>query len=326
MRASVPSNWRVFLCWIIWPPPSQSSPKPGKITYPFLRVEEWFLAIPTLSAMKSNIRSFAGLLLITVLLVVLGMAFFIEPARMEVTYHDMRHQSDDQGLRLVQLSDLHLQAVGKHEKALVNQVKELRPDLVVLTGDMIDRADALPLLQAFVEDLGPIPLIAVPGNWEHWSDVDFSELRAAIENRQGNRLLVNGQSSFTKGKRTIQLIGLDDFTGGNPDLELLERTGSLHRENVATTVLLQHSPGFFDLPEVPRLMGSGRFPLCLSGHTHGGQITIGRWAPFTPGGSGHFVAGFYDIPGSRLYVSRGIGMSIIAARLGSRPEIAVFDL
>jgi len=57
-----------------------------------------------------------------------------------------------------------------------------------------------------------------------------------------------------------------------------------------------------------------------------GQITIGGWVPLTPGGSGHFVVGFYDIPGSRLYVSRGIGMSVIAARLGSRPEIAVFDL
>lgn len=282
------------------------------------------MATPTLSAMKSNIRSFAGLLLITVLLVVLGMAFFIEPGRMEVTYHDMRHQSDDQGLRLVQLSDLHLQALGKHEKALVNQVKELRPDLVVLTGDMIDRADASPLLQAFVEDFGPIPLIAVPGNWEHWSGVDFSDLRAAIESREGNQLLLNGQSSFTKGKHTIQLIGLDDFTGGDPDLGLLERTGVLKKGS--TTVILQHSPGFFEVSEVRRIMSLTRCTLCLSGHTHGGQITIGGWAPLTPGGSGHFVAGFYDIPGSRLYVSRGIGMSVIAARLGSRPEIAVFDL
>ena len=275
--------------------------------------------------MTFRLRSFVRLLLITSLLAVLVTAFFIEPGRIEVTHHDMRHQRDESGLRLVQLSDLHLQAFGKHEKSLVNQVKELRPDLVVLTGDMIDRADALPLLQAFVEELGPIPLFAVPGNWEHWTGLDFVSLRAAIEGHLGNQLLLNRRSSFTKGKLTIQLIGLDDFTGGNPDLGLLERIGYMHNQTV-TTVLLQHSPGFFDLSEVRRLMCLGRCTLCLSGHTHGGQIAIAGWAPFTPKGSGHFVAGFYNISGCRLYVSRGVGMSIISARLGSRPEIAVFDL
>jgi predicted MPP superfamily phosphohydrolase len=276
--------------------------------------------------MTFSVRPLVGILLFTSLLALLAVAFFVEPGRIEVTHHDMRHRRDGPGLRLVQLSDLHLRAVGKHETSLVKRVKELQPDLVVLTGDMVDRADALPLLQAFIDALSPIPIVAVPGNWEHWSGLDFPELRAAIERRQGNQLLLNGQSSFTRGKRTIHLIGLDDFTGGNPDPGLLEGIGHLHRENGTTAVLLQHSPGFFELPEVRRLMGSGRFTLCLSGHTHGGQITIGGWTPSTPGGSGRFVAGFYDIPGSKLYVSRGLGMSIIPARLGARPEIAVFDL
>ena len=74
--------------------------------------------------MTFRLRSFVRLLLITSLLAVLVTAFFIEPGRIEVTHHDMRHQRDESGLRLVQLSDLHLQAFGKHEKSLVNQVKE----------------------------------------------------------------------------------------------------------------------------------------------------------------------------------------------------------
>lgn len=275
--------------------------------------------------MTFHLRIFVGFLLATVLLTVVGAAFFVEPSRIEVTHHDLRRQRDGVGLRLVQLSDLHLQTFGEHEKSLAHQVKELRPDLVVLTGDMIDRADAFPFLQAFVENLGATPLIAVPGNWEHWSGLDFENLRAAIEIQQGNHLLLNGQSSFTKGNRTVQLIGLDDFTGGNPDLGLLERIEYFQKEKV-TTVLLQHSPGFFELSEVRRIMGLVRLTLCLSGHTHGGQITIAGWVPFTPRGSGHFVAGFYDIPGCRLYVSRGVGTSVISARLGSRPELAVFDL
>lgn len=275
--------------------------------------------------MSFRLRIFVGSLLVTCLLAVLGIAFFIEPGRTQVTHHNIGDQRNAPGFRLVQLSDLHLQDFGEHEKTLARQVKELSPDLVVITGDMIDRSDALPLLQTFVDDLGSIPLFAVPGNWEHWSDVDFSSLRAVIERRRGNQLLLNGHASFTKGKQTIQLIGLDDFTAGNPDLSLLERMEYL-RDKSASTVILQHSPGFFDLPAVRKIMAPNNFTLCLSGHTHGGQITIAGWAPFTPRGSGQFVAGFYDIPGCRLYVSRGIGMSIISARLGSRPEIAVFDL
>lgn len=264
--------------------------------------------------MSFRLRIFVGFLLVTCLLAVLGTAFFIEPGRTQVTHHNLGDQRNAPGFRLIQLSDLHLQNFGEHEKSLASQVKELNPDLVVITGDMIDRSDALPLLQAFVDDLGSIPLFAVPGNWEHWSDVDFSSLRAVIERRRGNQLLLNGHASFTKGKQTIQLIGLDDFTAGNPDLSLLERMEYL-RDKSASTVILQHSPGFFDLPAVRKIMVTHNFTLCLSGHTHGGQITIAGWAPFTPRGSGQFVAGFYDIPGCRLYVSRGIGMSIISARL-----------
>lgn len=73
-------------------------------------------------------------------------------------------------------------------------------------------------------------------------------------------------------------------------------------------------------------MRQQRFSLCLSGHTHGGQITVGGWAPFRPAGSGRFVAGFYEVPGCRLYVSKGLGISILPLRWGAAPEIAVFDL
>ncbi len=74
--------------------------------------------------MTFRLRTFVGLLLVISLLAVFGTAFLVEPGRIEVTHHDMRHQCDEPGLRLVQLSDLHLQAIGKHEKILVNQVKE----------------------------------------------------------------------------------------------------------------------------------------------------------------------------------------------------------
>ena len=240
---------------------------------------------------------------------------------LEITHHDMRRPSQASSFRVVQLSDLHLQRFDEAEKTIVTQVQALQPDLVVLTGDAIDRADALPVLKNFLAGLGSIPVVAVPGNWEHWSGVDFPALIALLANQSNGRFLLNERVSFTSGGRKIHLIGLDDFTAGQPDARLLS-----HATSDDVTVLVQHSPGFFDAPEVNRRMRQQRFSLCLSGHTHGGQITVGGWAPFRPVGSGRFVAGFYDVPGCRLYVSKGLGTSVLPLRWGAAPEIAVFDL
>ena len=258
---------------------------------------------------------------LALLTLLLGMAAFVDPARLEVNRHDLRAAPQRQGLRVVQLSDLHLQTMGAHEQEVVQQVQALRPDLLVLSGDMVDRKDALPVLATFLEAVGPVRTIAVPGNWEHWSDVDFDGLRKLFDSRPEGRFLLNGRWAFKHQGRVVELVGLDDFTAGHPDLQLLSPgTG------VDVSLLVQHSPGFFDKAEVGQRMQRSRFDLCLSGHTHGGQIAFGGWTPFRPVGSGRFVAGFYDVPGCRLFVSKGIGTSVLPVRWGATPEVAVFDL
>ena len=242
-------------------------------------------------------------------------------SELEVTHHDMRGASWASAFRVVQLSDLHLQRFGAAEKAVVTQVLALQPDLVVLSGDAIDRADALPVLQSFLQALGELAVVAVPGNWEHWSGVDFKALVAVLADRPAGRFLLNQRQSFVAKGRTVHVVGLDDFTAGRPDAQMLSGP-----DLGDVRILVQHSPGFFDEREVARRMEGQRFTLCLSGHTHGGQVTLGGWAPVRPVGSGRFVAGFYDVPGCRLYVSRGLGTSVLPVRLGSVPEIAVFDL
>lgn len=261
-----------------------------------------------------------SLVLVTGLLTAIGL-FWRSGSDIEVTHHDMRAPLQATSFRLVQLSDLHLQRFGEAEKTIVAQVEALQPDLVVLTGDAIDRADALPVLKDFLAALGPIPVVAVPGNWEHWSGVDFQALLALFAAHPNGRFLLNERASFTSRERKVQLIGLDDFTAGHPDAQLLPPS-----QSDGVTILVQHSPGFFEAPEVNRRMSQQRFSLCLSGHTHGGQVTFGGWAPFRPVGSGRFVAGFYDVPGCRLYVSTGLGTSVLPLRWGAAPEIAVFDL
>lgn len=254
-------------------------------------------------------------------LLALGSAVLWGSAPLEVHHHDQRVGPNQAGFRVVQLSDLHLQSMDDHARQVVRQVHALRPDLVVLSGDMVDRADALPVLAAFLKALGPVRMIAVPGNWEHWSDVDFDALGTIIQSQPGGRLLVNERWSFQQGDRRIEVVGLDDFTAGQPDLRLLAPNAGAD-----VSLLVQHSPGFFDKGEVSQRMGAVRFSLCLSGHTHGGQIAIAGWAPFRPVGSGRFVSGFYDVPGCRLFVSKGVGTSVLPVRFGAAPEVVVFEL
>ena len=260
--------------------------------------------------------------LVTALLCVLAVAASFGAKQVDVVRHDLRASADLQPIRLVQISDLHLKAFGAHEQGLAAQLVALAPDVVVLSGDAVDRADALPLLQSFVRAFAPVPVLLVPGNWEHWSGLDFIALQTMLAT-SGGQLLLNERWSFSRGDRSLAVMGLDDDTAGQPDLQLLDTRAS---SKGALTVLVQHSPAFFDKADVAKRMANQRFDLCLAGHTHGGQLAIGGWAPIRPVGSGRFVAGFYDVPGCSLFVSRGAGTSVLPLRLGARAEVVVFDL
>lgn len=267
--------------------------------------------------MKSRKRNGLLALMLMSLVGLVVYSIWIEPQRIEVVQHDMSPQSEEVSFRLIQVSDLHLRGYGEHEKYIAQTIKDMNADLVVLTGDAIDRQEAIPWLRSFVKELGTVPVLHVLGNWEHWSDLSLESL-----NSTGVRLLLNERWTLIKGQRRLEIIGLDDYTAGQPDLGLISISSSFSRDK--STVLVQHSPGFFDQASVTREMGAQRFDLCLSGHTHGGQVAILGWAPFKPVGSGSFAAGFYDVPGCPLYVSRGLGTSVLPIRFGSKPELAVF--
>lgn len=76
----------------------------------------------------------------------LGYALWVEPRWVEVTQHDLRQSGADDPIRIVQLSDLHLQTMGALEASVATKVREIGPDFVILSRDVIDRADTLPIL------------------------------------------------------------------------------------------------------------------------------------------------------------------------------------
>ena len=245
-------------------------------------------------------------------------AVWIEPNWIDVSTHDMRSDLTGEGIRVVQLSDLHIQDFSRREVEVANRVKTLKPDLVILSGDVIDRLDRLPTLHSFLAALGDTPTVAVLGNWEYWADVDLHALRDEYRHH-GIRLLVNEVASYRVRLRTLYIVGMDDFTAGQPDGGLLNAP-----LKGGTAVLVQHSPGY--LEKLPTNLRSGIFNLCLSGHTHGGQITLFGLPIWRPPGSGPFASGWYETTACKLYVSKGLGTSLLPVRFGARPEIAVFDL
>lgn len=261
-------------------------------------------------------------------------AFAIEPRRVSVSRHTVGNDGTDRALRIVQLSDLHLQEVGAHEARVARAVAELASDLVVMTGDSIDDAGHVDLLGEFLSllDAGT-QKVAILGNWEHWARVDLPHL-ARTYDRHGCRLLRNETVLLHLHGRELLVSGLDDLVGGAPDLADTLRGVPPHPDHL----VLAHCPAHRDLMQ-RQLAGMradasdtasattmrGILPRCvLSGHTHGGQIALFGWAPVRPRGSGPYVAGWYDgeMP---LYVSRGIGTTMIPARFGAPPEVALFE-
>ena len=255
---------------------------------------------------------------VIICLAAIGYGFGVSPHDVEVTNHDLRANPEIPAIRIAQLSDLHITSQGLREAAIAEQLQIIHPDLIVLSGDVIDRHDTLPILDQFLSTLGTTNKVAILGNWEHWSDVDFDAL-SSVYQRHNVRLLINTRTIYNIHSRVLHVAGMDDFTAGQPDRKLM-----LPPAQDGTTVLIQHSPGWFEHPDARQ--SNGHADLCLSGHTHGGQVALMGMPLWTPRGSGSYSAGFYQAPGCKLYVSKGLGTSILPVRLGAKPEIAVFDL
>ena len=249
-------------------------------------------------------------------------AFAIEPAWLDVTRHDLaieRLPLALDGFSIAHVTDAHLRSMGRVELGIIEAVRQSQIQLVVLTGDIVDRPESLAVLAELCSGLraAGAAVVATLGNWEHWGG--FTALGLAHEYaRTGASLLVN-ECADVGG---VVVAATDDGYAGAPRWDQTLASLAKLDTKVAPRLLLTPSPAMFEqLPfEAPR------FDLSLAGHTHGGQIRFGPFAPLVPPGSGRFVKGFYDTRAGRAYVSRGTGTSLVPARFLCRPELPVFRL
>jgi predicted MPP superfamily phosphohydrolase len=245
-------------------------------------------------------------------------AVAVEPNWLEVSEHDVPVgglPASLDGFGVAQITDAHLTGIGTVERAVVSAVRAHDVQLVVLTGDIVDSVRRLGVLSALLSELQPsrAALIGSLGNWEHWGAIPPEDLSRTYRD-VGARLLVNESFALSQG---VEIFATDDSTGGQARFAMAP-----HRFGWAR-LLVTHSPELLDRFPEP----AGKMALSLAGHTHGGQVRLGPGlVPFVPRGSGRFVAGWYDTPAGRAYVSRGTGTSILPVRFTCRPELPIFRL
>jgi len=255
------------------------------------------------------------------------------------------------GMTIVQLSDLHAGPYIRRKEIeyWVSLANQLRPDLVVLTGDLIDRSlDSLPdLLEGLKGLRAPLGVVAVLGNHDLSSDRHSArgellggETIAQGMESLGIRTLRNEVMHVGSGPDRLAVLGMDWITGGDRRAsapgtrnfyryrpEESRRQLSLLTQQVAPetpTLLLVHHPDTFAV--VPPF----RVGLTLAGHTHGGgQVVFFTWdgAPVGLTSSNfQYVSGLFQEDGCTLYVNRGLGYFGVPIRINCPPEISRFRL
>ncbi len=255
-----------------------------------------------------------------VLVVVLSVWAFVEPWAVElrkVRLAAPRLPPGSRPIRIVQLSDLHLNALMSRGRLsrIIARIREAEPDLLVFTGDFTDESSRhVEDLAAMLADIRP-PLgkLAITGNHEFYRGLGRS---LPLLKEAGFRLLLGQCVRAAPG---LLVAGVDDNVGvrlrivepGQEDRILPPRD----REDFV--LLLKHRPNVEK--------GSvGRFDLQLSGHIHGGQVFPGRWPLML---LFRYTIGRYDLgQGSTLYVSRGAGTFGAPMRLLSPPEVTLIIL
>ncbi|MBS3821670.1 MAG: metallophosphoesterase, partial [Phycisphaerae bacterium] len=202
-------------------------------------------------------------------------------------------------------------------RGAVDAANAARPDLVVLLGDYVSRADAI--TRALVEVLrslrAPLGVYAVLGNHDYWTD---APAMIRIFDDAGVRMLTNDHAVLTRDGQPLCLAGVDDLMAGSPSL-----TDALaDAPDDAPRLLLCHNPDYLD-----RMPRDVRVDLALCGHTHGGQVRLPLIGPpALPVGNRRYAEGLVRAPSCPAYVSRGIGMVSIPVRFNCRPELPVITL
>lgn len=252
-------------------------------------------------------------------------AFFIEPNMLVITTLNIP-VPELKGLKVVFVSDFHIKPNQKNRlKYVVKKINEQHPDLILSTGDFVSGHD--PKQSLPIEEIAPVlstleskyGFYSVLGNHDWWQGGE--EIEKALEN---NAVVVLGNENkkIKINDKTLYIAGVEDMDTRNIDLAKALKNAD------KPTILLTHTPDVF--PFISDKLNSkitGKVNLVLSGHTHGGQFNL----PFVgalivPSSYGNkYAQGLINENGKMMFVTKGIGTSILPVRFNCLPEIVVIS-
>ena len=233
------------------------------------------------------------------------------------------------GYRIAHVSDLHNAEMGKDNEKLLKMLREAEPDMIAITGDLIDcrRTDMEVALQFTAAAMEIAPCYYVTGNHEA-RIAEYDELKERLT-EQGVIVLEDARINLEQSGETIVLLGVNDpgfptdSLGDDSGTVMTRKLQALSQDEDGFTILLSHRPELFES------YVDGNIDLVLSGHAHGGQFRI----PFVGGvlvpNQGWFPeydAGLFTEETTTMLVSRGIGNSVFPFRFNNRPEVILVEL
>lgn len=272
------------------------------------------------------------IIIISLIIIVLIIIYlYFENNAIQITNIDVKDPiipNSFNDFKIVHISDLHNKEFGKNQQNIIAKIKEINPDIIVITGDIIDSYDTNVQISAdFINGISKIaPVYYVTGNHESRILDDYVSLKTQMQTA-GIHVLENEFITISNGNDKINIIGIND-----PSFDFFKLTGSTDEEIVATNlngltedlkgynILLSHRPELIDI------YASFNINLVFSGHAHGGQIRIpfigGIIAP-NQGLFPKYTSGLYEVKNTKMVVSRGLGNSAFPIRINNRPEIVV---
>lgn len=267
-----------------------------------------------------------GIILITLIIWVAWGNKALELNMYNISSNELPKEFD--GFRIAQVSDLHNAEMGKDNQKLISMLKDAEPDIIVITGDMIDsRNTNVDIALAFAEKAMQVaPCYYVTGNHESRVN-EYDALKEGL-NRLGVTVLEDAKTELVVSGEKITIIGVDDPNFKmdyllNDESAIKSKLNELMSEDDGYTILLSHRPELFEA------YVDSDVDVVFSGHAHGGQFRIpfigGVVAP-NQGFFPQYDSGIYTKENTNMIVSRGVGNSIVPFRINNRPEVIVVEL
>lgn len=232
-------------------------------------------------------------------------------------------------IRVALITDLHSHIYGENQSKITSLIKQQKPDIIALAGDIADDETPIEGTKMFLEGIsGLCPIYYVTGNHEFWSK-DIKSIKDTIE-KYGVIILENEYEQINIRNTNIIIGGVDDPDVAyyeKPNFDLKSEMHSAFNElenNTEFKILLAHRP------ELIEIYKKFSFDLILSGHTHGGQIRIpfilnGLYAP-NQGLFPKYAGGIYKHNSLLHIVSRGVSFNPRLPRVFNPPEVVIIDI